>query len=125
MNVAAIALLEEYVTGRQAEQALLRQVRALRCAEYRRAFVGGAADSPDAGSDGEPACYQTGDPDVSKWCDICQERDPLFRQMVARKRANRKLLRRLEKAALKQPAAQQPDAPGPLLELMARTETLL
>jgi hypothetical protein len=119
MTDKALALLQEYAEGRQAEKALLRQVRAQRCEEYEKAVVGGALDGPEPGNDGVPHCYEPGGDEFERWCETCQRRDPLFRQMVARKRENRRLLRRLEIAALQQPgepAAQE--EPRLLLDLM-------
>lgn len=119
MTEHAIRLLEEYAVGRAEERRLRAAMRALRCEVERQARVGGSAESPEPADDGEPPCYADGvSVPPADWCESCRTRDPLFHQMVARRRANKVLLRRLERAVLAPVAPPPADEPKLLLDLM-------
>jgi hypothetical protein len=115
MTTAARLLcdVEAYAHDRLEEKRLRREMRALRCESPSRA---GAADFRCYR---QPARYGTsgrGD------CAPCTKRRVLWVEFVAVRAGNKRALRRIEHLALRlneSPASDQPETPGPLLEMMA------
>jgi hypothetical protein len=104
--------VETYARARVEEKRLRREMRALRCESPSRA---GAADFRCYR---QPARYATsgrGD------CAPCARRRVLWAAFVAVRAGNKRALRRIERLALARstsPLPEQPEPPGPLLEMM-------
>ncbi|MES2341697.1 MAG: hypothetical protein V4597_08465 [Pseudomonadota bacterium] len=98
-----LALAEAYAAGRELQWALYASARGLRCErageEIPRCFV----DTPEG-----------------EWCPTCVKRDPLFKEYLKVKRANRVQLRKLVAASarLSIPDRVEPEEPRPLLDLL-------
>lgn len=108
MNQAAVdkvlALAEAYAAGRENQRALYAEARSLKCERLE---------------DHEGRCVVRWS-DESDWCPTCVRRDPIFRQYIKVKRANRVQLRKLVLASAKLsiPERAEPEEPKPLLDML-------
>jgi hypothetical protein len=86
-NDKAICRLAEWAVARKYRLEALRAMHACGTCEYRER---GDVDEP-----GRASCYMLYSRVDDEWCDTCCKREPLFREMLDRKRIEKAAFRRL------------------------------